>query len=67
MATDHLVRLKLHDGTFIDFRRTENSEVHVCRDDYCVILPHFTGQQTLDLLALLEPLGIIEEVPDETT
>ena len=63
---EHLIRLKLEDGTFIDFRRTENKEVHVCHGEHCVILPHGTGQQTLDLLALLEPFGKIEEELDET-
>lgn len=57
---EHLIRLKLKDGTFIDFRRSENKEVHICHGDHCVILPHCTGQQTLDLFALLEPFGEIE-------
>ena len=64
--TELLIRLKLEDGTFIDFRRTKNNEVHVCRGDHCVILPHCTGQQTIDLFALLEPFGKIEEQIDET-
>ena len=58
---EHLVRLKLKDGSTIDFRRTENNEVHVCHDDHCVILPKASGQVTLDLFALLEPFGEIEE------
>ena len=65
--TEHLIRLKLKDGTFIDFRRTENNEVHVCHSDLCVILHHGTGQQTLDLFALLEPFGEIEEELDGKT
>lgn len=64
--TEHLIRLKLKDGTSIDFHRTENNEVRVCHKDHCVILPHGTGQQTLDLFALLEPFGEIEEESDET-
>ena len=64
---EHLIRLKLEDGTFIDFRRTANNDVHICHDGHCVILPHGTGQQTLDLFALLEPFGKIEEKVDETT
>ena len=63
---EHLIRLKLEDGTAIDFRRTENNEVHVCRGDHCVILPKASGQVTLDLFALLEPFGKIEEEMDET-
>ena len=61
---EHLIRLKLKDGSYIDFSRTENNEVHICHNDHCVILPHCTGQQTLDLFALLEPFGEIEEVSD---
>ncbi len=64
---ERLIRLKLEDGTFIDFRRTENNEVHVCHADHCVIFPRASGQLTLDLFALLEPFGKIEEEVDETT
>ena len=65
--TEHLIRLKLEDGTFIDFHRTENNEVHVCHGDHCVIFPRASGQLTLDLFALLEPFGKIEEKQNETT
>jgi len=65
--TEHLIRLKLKDGTTIDFSRTESNEVHVCHGDHCVILPHCTGQQTIDLIALLEPFREIEEESDGTT
>lgn len=58
---EHLIRLKLEDGTFLDFHRTENNEVHVCHGDHCVIFPKASGQLTLDLFALLEPFGKIEE------
>jgi len=64
--TEHLIRIKLKDGTNIDFSRTENNEVHICHENHCVILPHCTGQQTLDLFALLEPFGEIEEELDGT-
>lgn len=64
---EHLIRLKLEDGSFIDFRRTENNEVHICRDGHCVIFPKASGQLTLDLFALLEPFGKIEEKSDGTT
>ena len=66
-TAEHLIRLKLKDGTNIDFRRTENKEVHICHEGHCVILPHCTGQQTVDLFALLEPFGEIEEESDGTT
>ena len=64
---EHLIRLKLEDGTYIDFRRTENNEVHICHNDHCVILPKASGQVTLGLFALLERFGEIEEETDETT
>ena len=63
-ALENLISLKLHDGTSIDFRRTENNDVHVCHDDHCVILPGASGQLTLDLFALLESFGTIEEETD---
>ncbi|GAI27655.1 unnamed protein product, partial [marine sediment metagenome] len=53
-TAEHLIKLKLKDGTFIDFRRTENNEVHICHNEHCVILPKASGQVTLDLFALLE-------------
>ena len=58
---EHLIRLKLEDGTSIDFLRTENNEVHVSHGDHSVRLPRAYGQVTLDLFALLEPFGKIEE------
>ncbi|TET43301.1 MAG: hypothetical protein E3J60_00645 [Dehalococcoidia bacterium] len=64
---EHLISLKLEDGSSIVFRRTENNEVHVCHDDHCVILPKASGKVTLDLFALLEQFGEIQEEPDETT
>ena len=64
---EHLIRLKLEDGTSIEFRRTENNEVHVCRDNHCVIFPRASGQLTLDLFTLLEPFGEIEEELDGNT
>ena len=63
---EHLISLKLEDGTSIDFRRTEDKEIQVWHGDHCVKLPRATGQQTLDLLSLLEPFGKMEE-PDEPT
>ncbi len=64
---EHLIRLRLKDGTAIDFRRTKNNEVHICHGDHKVILPKCTGRQTLDLFALLDPFGEIEEEINETT
>lgn len=67
MESEYLVRLRLKDGSAIDFHRTENKNVRICHKDHCVILPGASGQVTLDLLALLEPFGEIEEEVDETT
>jgi len=58
---EHLIRLRLKDGSAIDFSRTEDNTVHVSRGDHKVVLPKCTGQQTLDLFALLEPFGEIED------
>jgi len=59
--TEHLIKFKLKDGTFIDFYRTANNEVHICNNNHCVILPRASGQVTLDLITLLEPFGEVEE------
>jgi len=64
---EHLIRLKLEDGTFIDFRRTEKHEVLISREGHSVNLGKATGKQTLDLVALLEPFGHLEEVNNEAT
>ena len=58
---EHLISLILKNGQKIDFSRTENKEVRVCRGDHCVTLPKASGQVTLDFLVLLEPFGKFEE------
>lgn len=63
---EHLIRLKLKDGGAIDFSRTEKHEIILSRDDHSVNLGKASGQVTLDLIALLEPFGEIEEKVDET-
>ena len=57
---EHLISLKLEDGSKIDFSRTEDNEVHVCREGHCVILPKASAQVTIDLISLLSPLGKLE-------
>ncbi len=64
MPEEHLITLRLEDGTVIDFLRTEDKAVHVCHGDHKVVLPKASGQVTLDLLALLETFGEIEEESD---
>lgn len=66
-AAEHLIKIRLQDGTSIDFRRTENNEVHICHEGHCVVLPKASGKVTMDLFALLEPFGEIEEETDAPT
>jgi|GEM_PF-4928702 len=61
---EHLTSLNLSDGTEIEFCRTDQKEVQIWHGDHCVRLPKGTGQQTLDMLALLEPFGTLEEEED---
>ncbi|MFH1031108.1 MAG: hypothetical protein V1767_00855 [Chloroflexota bacterium] len=53
---EQLVRITLADGSCIDFKRG-NDGVLICREDSCVLLPNAPGHTTLELFALLEPLG----------
>ena len=63
---EHLISLKLEDGTSIDFSRTVKHEVLISRGDHVVNLGKASGKRTLDLLALLEPFGEIEEQNERT-
>lgn len=65
IEAEHLMTLKLEDGSEIEFKRTADKEIHVCRDGHCVILPKASGQVTLDLAALLEPFGKVEEEQEQ--
>lgn len=58
---EHLISLKMNDGSQIDFSRTEKKEVLVERNGQCIKLPKATGRTTLDLVALLESFGKIAE------
>jgi hypothetical protein len=58
IETEHLVRLKLQDGTYLDFHRDADNTVRVCRSDgHCLYLPRASGLLTTELFTLLEPLG----------
>ena len=57
---EHLISLRLKDGSAIDFLRMEDRAVHVCHGDDLVILPRASGKLTLDMVALLELFGEIE-------
>ena len=58
-STEHLVRLGLKTGGKVDFYRDDDHTVRVCSEDHCVILPNASGELTVSLFALLEPLGEI--------
>ncbi len=62
---EHLVSVVLDDGSKIVFSRTDDKEVRVCHGEHCVVLPHASGQVTMDFLTLLEPFGKIEEPSEE--
>ncbi len=55
--SEHLVRLALKDGGFMDFHRDADNTVRICFEERCVIIPNATGQLTSSLFALLEPLA----------
>jgi len=61
--SERLVRLKMKDGTFIEFHRDADKTVRVSHEGIEIRLAHGTGLNTVQLFALLEPLGetIIEE------
>ncbi len=58
---ERLIRLKLKDGGAIDFSRTEEHDIVLSHDGKSVNLGKASAQLTIDLIALLEPLGEIEE------
>lgn len=64
---EHLIKLNLKDGSSINFSRTEEHEVIIERGGHQVNLGKASGQVTLDLLALFEPLGKFEEDTNDTT
>ncbi len=61
---EHLVRINLKDGGAIDMHK-QDGDVTLSSDGHEVTIPHATGQQALDLYALLEPLGESVEFPEE--
>ena len=67
MASERLVRIKLKDGTFIDFQRDDDKTVRVMHEGSEIRLPHGTGVNTTQLFGLLEPMGetIIEGDDDD--
>ena len=65
IESEHLIKLNLKDGSSINFSRTEEHEVIIERGGHQVNLGKASGQVTLDLLALLEPLGEFEKETDE--
>lgn len=66
MSDSSLVKLELKDGRTVEFHRDPDNTVRICCKEFCISLPHGTGQTTMQLFALLEPLGkIIEEDDSE--
>ena len=59
--SEHVLKLVLKDGRVIKVYRAEDLSVHICSEDHCAVIPKASGQVTLDLFALLAPLGEIEE------
>ena len=65
-SEEHLASIKLKDGDTIDFLRDHsNGSVSICRDGHRAVMPKATGLQAANMFALLEPLGIGTEFPDE--
>lgn len=60
---EHLVRFHLKNGEIIDMHR-EDTNVIISGQYHQVTIPHATGQQALDLIAVLEPLGERVEYPE---
>ena len=64
---EHLVRIKLEKGDFIDFYKdVEGGQISLCSQKQCASLPELTGLQTTELFALLEPLGEKIEFPSDS-
>jgi len=58
---EHIARVKLKNGTDINLFRTENKAIIIRHGDHKVVMPKATGQQTFDMLMLLEQFGEIDE------
>lgn len=59
-----LVRFRLKSGDIIDMHR-QDGDVTLSTKNHQVTIRKATGQQVLDLYALLEPLGEAVEFPEE--
>ena len=62
--TEHLVRITTKSGEVINMHR-DGTDIRICHEDHCVVLPELSGMRTLGLYALLEPLGEKIEFPGE--
>lgn len=63
---EHLAQFVLMNGAVIDMHR-QDGDVTLSSKDHQVTVPRATGQQTLDLIAFLEPLGESVSFPGEET
>lgn len=61
---EHLAHFHLPDGKTIDIHKNDN-DISITTKDHTLIIPHATGQQTLDWCALLESLSESVEYPDD--
>ena len=62
--SEHLARINLKNGKAIDIHR-ENKDIRLTDGDHSLVIHKGTGQQTLELLGLLESLGENIEFPEE--
>lgn len=63
--SEHLVRIRLKDGGYIDFFRDENNDVRITSPGQEIKMPKATGMMTTQLFAMIEPLGEIEYEEDD--
>lgn len=61
---ERLVRVKMDDGSFIDFKRTADKNVHICHAGQCAVLGKASAQVTFELLSIFSELGEIVEEGD---
>lgn len=61
---EHLARFHMPGGQTVDMHKDDN-DILIISEGHRVVVPHATGQQTLDWCALLESLGERVEYPEE--
>lgn len=61
---EHLAHFTMPNGERIDLHK-DDAGVTVTTKEHSLLIPHATGQQTLDWCALFESLGAVTKYPDE--